>query len=70
MEALVPIIAKFQDPVNLVLILVIIGLGWFIKTSRAEDRADKEKMVRAIERLDETLDAVKNILSALTGKVT
>ena len=68
MEALIPLLAVFKDPVNVVLLLVIIGMGWFIKTSRAEDREDKEKMVNAIKSLDETLDAVKNILAAMTGR--
>jgi Na+-transporting methylmalonyl-CoA/oxaloacetate decarboxylase gamma subunit len=68
LEALIPLLAVFKDPVNVVLLLVIIGMGWFIKTSRAEDREDKEKMVNAIKSLDETLDAVKNILAAMTGR--
>lgn len=70
MEALIPLLAVFKDPVNLVLILVIIGMGWFIKTTRAEDRQDKEKIVAAIQHLDETLDSVRNILSAMTGKAS
>ncbi len=68
MEALIPLLAVFKDPINILLLLVIIGMGWFIKTTRAEDREDKEKMVSAIKSLDETLDAVKNILAAMTGK--
>jgi Na+-transporting methylmalonyl-CoA/oxaloacetate decarboxylase gamma subunit len=68
LEALIPLLAVFKDPVNILLLLVIIGMGWFIKTTRAEDREDKEKMVSAIKSLDETLDAVKNILAAMTGK--
>lgn len=70
MEALIPLLGVFKDPVNLVLILVIIGMGWFIKTTRAEDRQDKEKIVAAIQHLDETLDSVRNILSAMTGKAS
>lgn len=70
MEALIPLLAVFKDPVNLVLILVIVGMGWFIKTTRTEDRADKEKIVAAIQHLDETLDSVRNILSAMTGKAS
>jgi hypothetical protein len=68
LEALIPLLAVFKDPVNVVLLLVIGAMGWFIKTSRAEDREDKDKMVSAIKNLDETLDAVKNILAAMTGK--
>ena len=68
MEALIPLLAVFKDPVNMVLILVIIGMGWFIKTTRAEDRQDKQAIVATIQHLDETLDAVKNILSAMTGR--
>jgi Na+-transporting methylmalonyl-CoA/oxaloacetate decarboxylase gamma subunit len=68
LEALIPLLAVFKDPINILLLLVIIGMGWFIKTTRAEDREDKEKMVSAIKSLDETLDAVKNILAAMTGK--
>lgn len=70
MEALIPLLAVFKDPVNVVLILVVIGMGWFIKTTRAEDRQDKEKIVAAIQHLDETLDSVRNILSAMTGKAS
>lgn len=70
MEALIPLLSVFKDPVNLVLILVIIGMGWFIKTTRTEDRQDKEKIVAAIQHLDETLDSVRNILSAMTGKAS
>ena len=70
MEALIPLLAVFKDPVNIVLILVIVGMGWFIKTTRTEDRADKEKIVAAIQHLDETLDSVRNILSAMTGKAS
>ena len=68
MEALIPLLAVFKDPVNMVLILVIVGMGWFIKTTRTEDRQDKQQMVAAIQHLDQTLDAVKNILSAMNGK--
>ena len=70
MEALVPLLSVFKDPVNMVLILVIIGMGWFIKTTRAEDRQDKQQMVAAIQHLDETLGAVRNVLAAMTGKPT
>lgn len=70
MEALIPLLGVFKDPVNVVLILVIIGMGWFIKTTRTEDRQDKEKMIAAIQHLDETLDSVRNILSAMTGKAS
>lgn len=69
MEALIPLLGKLSAS-ELVLTLVIIAMGWFIKTSRAEDRADKEKIVAAISHLDETLDSVRNILSAMTGKAT
>ena len=68
MEALIPLLSVFKDPVNMVLILVIIGMGWFIKTTRAEDRQDKQQMVTAIQHLDETLDKVKNILAAMTQR--
>ena len=70
MEALIPLLAVFKDPVNMALILVIIGMGWFIKTTRAEDRQDKQQMVAAIQHLDETLGAVRNVLAAMTGKPT
>lgn len=70
MEALIPLLGVFKDPVNVVLILVIIGMGWFIKTTRVEDRQDKEKIVNAIQHLDETLDSVRNILAAMTGKAS
>lgn len=69
MESLVPLLGKLS-PSELVLSLVIIGMGWFIKTTRTEDRQDKEKIVAAIQHLDETLDSVRNILSAMTGKAT
>lgn len=67
MESLIPLLAKLTGP-ELVLALVIVAQGWFIKTSRAEDREDKAKMVAAIQHLDETLDSVRNILSAMSGK--
>lgn len=69
MEALIPLLGKLSAS-ELVLSLVIIAMGWFIKTTRAEDRQDKEKIVSAIEHLDETLDSVRNILSAMTGKAS
>lgn len=69
MEALIPLLGKLSVS-ELVLSLVIIGMGWFIKTTRAEDRQDKEKIVAAIQHLDETLDSVRNILSAMTGKAS
>ena len=69
MESLIPLLNKLTGS-ELVLTLVIIGMGWFIKTTRAEDRSDKERMVAAIQHLDETLDSVRNILSAMTGKAS
>lgn len=67
MESLIPLLGKLSVT-ELVLCLVIIGQGWFIKTTRAEDRADKEKIVAAIQHLDDTLDSVRNVLSAMSGK--
>lgn len=68
MEALIPLLSIFKDPVNMVLILVIIGMGWFIKTTRTEDRQDREKILAAIEKLDETLNAFRIAMSADHGK--
>jgi len=67
MESLIPLLGKLSGS-ELVLALVIVGIGWFIKTSRAEDREDKAKMVAAIQHLDETLDSVRSVLSAMSGK--
>lgn len=69
MEALIPLLAVFKDPVNMVLVLVIIGMGWFIKTTRAEDREDKGKMVDALKEVNATLIKMGNFLSAHAGKV-
>lgn len=67
MEALIPLLGKLTGS-ELVLGLVIVGMGWFIKTTRVEDRQDKAQMVDAIKHLDETLDSVRNVLSAMSGK--
>lgn len=67
MEALIPLLGKLSGS-ELVLGLVIVGMGWFIKTTRVEDRQDKAQMVDAIKHLDETLDSVRNVLSAMSGK--
>ena len=68
MEALIPLLAVFKDPVNMVLILVIILMGYFIKTTRGEDREDKAKMLEALNHNTDALNGVRNILAAMTGK--
>lgn len=71
MEWLGPIgtalIAKF-DPITLVLLLLLAGCGYFHIIWRREDRAEREKLMGVLEKNNEALNSLKNVISAVLGK--
>lgn len=68
MEALVPLLTVFKDPVNVLLILALIGQQYLHLQARKEDQKDREAMVHVQEKMVEALNAVRNALSAIVGK--
>ena len=61
------LIAKF-DVVTLVLLLLVAGCGYFHVIWRREDRQEREKLMGVIEKNNEALNGIKNVISAALGK--
>ena len=61
------LIAKF-DVVTLVLLLLVGGCGYFHVIWRREDRQEREKLMGVIEKNNEALNGIKNVISAALGK--
>ena len=64
-----PLLAKIQDPAVLVPMLLCIFLGYLHIVWRREEREDRNAAYETIERNTEALGELRNLLSALTGKV-
>lgn len=64
-----PLLAKIQDPAVLVPMLLCIFLGYLHIVWRREEREDRKAAYETIERNTEALGELRNLLSALTGKV-
>ena len=68
MEALIPLLGKIDNIGLLVSVLMNIAQGWFIVTSRREEREDKQKLLDLMNRNTEALHGLENVLSAMTGR--
>ena len=61
------LIAKF-DVVTLVLLSLVAGCGYFHIIWRREDRSEREKLMGVLEKNNEALNSLKNVISAALGK--
>lgn len=69
MEALIPLLLKFQDPAVLIPVLGCIGLGYLHIVWRREEREDRKTMLATFNQVVEALNGVRIALAAITGKV-
>ena len=61
------LVTKF-DVVTLVLLILVSGCGYFHVIWRREDRQEREKLMDVIEKNNEALHGLKNVISAAIGK--
>lgn len=69
MEGLWPVLAGIKDTATLVLLLVLLGLGWLHITMIRENRQDRRDLVELLQKNTDAINGLKNVLSAMTGKV-
>jgi len=62
------LIAKL-DPTTLVLMCLLSGCAYYHVIWRREDREDKAKMLEMMNRQIDSSNGLRNVLSAITGKV-
>jgi len=63
-----PLFGKLQDPAVLVPTALSIFLGWLHVVWRREERVDRKEALETLHENTQALNAVKNVLSALTGR--
>lgn len=56
------------DPISIILLFLVAGCGYFHIVWRREDRSEREKLMGVIEKNNEALNSLKNVLSAAIGK--
>lgn len=61
-------LSGIKDTATLVLVLALGGLGWLHVTSMRESRVDRQALVDLLQKNNEALNGIKNVLSAMTGK--
>lgn len=69
MEALLAIIQKVDNIAILVLVGMVAGLSYLHIVWRREEREDRAKLLDLLRQNTDALNAIKNVLSALSGKV-
>jgi hypothetical protein len=67
-EALIPLLAKLQDPAVLIPVLGCIGLSYLHIVWRREEREDRKSMLTTFGTVTEALNGVRIALAAFTGK--
>jgi hypothetical protein len=70
MEALLPLLAKLQDPAVLVLVLVCIGEGYLHVVWRREEREDRKSLLEVLNQNTKALSSVQIAIAAMTGKAS
>lgn len=69
MEGLWPVLAGIKDTATLVLLLVLLGGGYLHITMMRENRQDRQALIDLLQKNNEALNGIRNVLSAMTGKV-
>ena len=57
------------DPTTLVMMVMLSGCAYYHVIWRREDREDKGKLLDTLNRQIEASNGLRNVLSAITGKV-
>ena len=63
------VLAGIKDVSTLVLILVIMGGGYLHLQMIRENRQDRQALIDLLQKNTEALNGIRNVLSAMTGKV-
>ena len=56
------------DPISLILLIIVSACGYYHIVWRREDREDRQKVLEAFNKNNETLSSLKNVISAATGR--
>lgn len=67
MDGLWTVLAGVKDLATLVLILCLGGLGWLHIQMIRENREDRKALMELLEKYNDTLNGIKNFLSAMSG---
>mgnify|MGYP001602776371 CR=1 FL=1 len=62
------VLGQVKDLATLVLILALGGLGYLHITMIKENRLDRQALIDLLIKNNDALNALKNVLSAMTGK--
>lgn len=68
MEALLAVIAKTDNLVVLVLLLMCSALGYLHIVWRKEEREDRRNLMDTVAKNTDALNGIRIVLSAMTGK--
>lgn len=68
MDGLWTLLAQIKDLATLVALLCLGGLGWLHIQMIKENRADRLALMELLEKYNDTLNGIKNFLSAWSGK--
>lgn len=63
------VLAGIKDTATLVLILVLMGGGYLHISMIRENRQDRQALIDLLQKNTEALNGIRNVLSAMTGKV-
>ena len=68
MEALLAVLAKIDNQLILVLLLLCSGLAYLHVVWRKEEREDRQKMLDAFNSIVAALNELRVAIAAMTGK--
>lgn len=66
--ALANVLGKL-DPMTVVLLSIIAACGYYHVIWRREDREDRAKFIELMDKQIDATNGLRNVLSAMTGKV-
>lgn len=56
------------DPVSLILLVMMIGCAWYHVIVNRENRADRQQFMELLQKNNEVVNMLKNVISAALGK--
>ena len=68
MDGLWSVLTQIKDLATLVALLCLGGLGWLHIQMIHENREDRKALMELLEKYNDTLNGIKNFLSAMSGK--
>lgn len=68
MEGLWTVLASIKDPIALILVLALMGLGWLHVQMIRENRVDRQALVDLLLKNTEALNGIKVMIAAISGK--